>query len=73
MDINKRYIKSFTDIDVTIVEIIEEDNIFRDYFLYAEPEEGINNGLINMNIYIPQYAKGKELMNAKGIIKEINK
>ena len=26
-----------------------------------------------MNIYIPQYAEGKELKNAKGIIKEINK
>ena len=74
LDQNKRYIKCFTDIDldVTIVEIIEEDNIFRDYFLYPEPEERINNGLINMNIYIPQYAEGKELKNAKGIIKEIN-
>ena len=71
-DINKRYIKSFTDIDVTIVEIIEEDNIFRDYFLLPELEEIINNRLINMNIYIPQYAEGKELKNAKGIIKEIN-
>ena len=50
---NKRYIKSFKDInlDVTIIEIIEEDYIFRDYFLFPEPEEGINNGLINMNIY----------------------
>ena len=72
LDKNKRYIQSFTDIDVTIVEIIEEDNIFRDYFLYAEPEERIKNRLINMNIYIPQYAEGKELKNAKGIIKEIN-
>ena len=72
LDKNKRFIKSFKDIDITIVEIIEEDNIFRDYFLYAEPEERIKNRLINMNIYIPQYAEGKELKNAKGIIKEIN-
>ena len=50
MDINKRYIKSFTDIDVTIVEIIEEDNIFRDYFLYAELEERIKNRLINKSL-----------------------
>ena len=32
LDKNKRYIKNFKDIDITIVEIIEEDNIFRDYF-----------------------------------------
>ena len=72
---NKRYIKSFTDIDldITIVEIIEEDSIFRDYFLYPEPEQGINNGLINMRINIPQYAEGKKLKNSKGKIKEINK
>ena len=74
MSKNKRYIKSFTDeeLDITIVEIIEEDNIFRDYFVLPELEEIINNRLINMNIYIPQYAEGKELKNAKGIIKEIN-
>ena len=48
---NKRYIKSFKDVDITIVEIIEDDNIFRDYFLFPELEERINNGLINMNIY----------------------
>ena len=74
LDQNKRYIKCFTDIDldVTIVEIIEEDNIFRDYFLGAEPDVRINNGLINMNIYSLQYAEGKELKNSRGIIKEIN-
>ena len=71
LDKNKRYIKSFTDIelDVTIVEIIEEDNIFRDYFLFPESEERINNGLI---IYIPLYTEGNELKVAKGRIKEIN-
>ena len=72
LDKNKRYIKSFKDIDISIVEIIEEDNIFRDYFLFPELEERINNGLININIYIPQYIEGNELKNVKGIIKEIN-
>ena len=33
----------------------------------------MNNRLINNWIYIPQYVNGKELMNARGIIKEIDK
>jgi hypothetical protein len=72
---NKRYMKSFKDIglDITIVEILDEDNISKDYYLYPEIEEWINNKLINNSIYIPQYPGGKGLMNAKGIIKEINK
>ena len=70
----KRYMKSFTDIelDITIVEIIDEDNISKDYFLFPELGTMINNELINNNIYIPQFVKGKELVNARGIIKEIN-
>jgi hypothetical protein len=71
----KRYIKSFIDneLDITVVEIIDEDNISKDYFLFPENESRINNRLINNNIYILQYVKGKELMNAKGIIKDIDK
>ena len=69
----KRYIKSFNDIDldITVVEILEDDNISKDYFLFSELETMINNRLINNPIYIPQYPKGKELMNARGIIKDI--
>ena len=33
----------------------------------------INNRLINNMIYIPQYPGRKELVNSRGIIKEINK
>ena len=71
----KRYIKSFIDneLDITVVEILDEDNISKDCFLYPELETRINNRLINNWIYIPQYVKGKELMNAKGIIKDIDK
>ena len=71
----KRYIKSFTDIglDITIMEILDENNISKDYFLFPELESMLNNNLINNMIYIPQYVKGKELMNARGIIKEIDK
>jgi len=38
---NKRYMKSFTDIDldITVVEILNEDDILKDYFLYPELEE----------------------------------
>ena len=72
---NKRYMKSFIDIglDITIVEILDEDNIPKDFYLYPEIEERINNEIINNIIYIPQYPGNKELMNAKGKIKEINK
>ena len=73
LDKNKRYIKSFKDLDITIVEIKEEDKISKDCFLFPEDEYKINNKLINNNIYIPQYPEGKELKNAKGIIKAINK
>ena len=60
-------------LDITVVEIIEEDNISRDYFLLNKESEIINNKLKNNKIYILQYAKGKELTNARGEIKEINK
>ena len=72
---NKRYMKSFENIglDITILQILDEDNISKDYYLYPEKEEWINNELINKTIYIPQYPDGKGLMNVKGIIKEINK
>ena len=70
---NKRYMKSFIDIalDITIIEIIDEDNISKDYFLFPELEERIKNNLINNSIYIPQYPGGKELMNAKGKKKKL--
>ena len=76
LDSKKRYIKSFIDkhLDITAVQILDEDNISRDYFLIPEIEERINNYyLINSQIYIPQYPKGGELKYTKGIIKEIDK
>ena len=44
----KRYIKSFIDIgcDISVIEIINEDNISKDYFLWNELETN-NNRLIN--------------------------
>jgi len=73
---NKRYIKNFIDegLDITVVEIIEEDDIINKFFLEPELDILINNELINNEISIPQYIiKKKKLMNAKGIIKSINK
>ena len=49
LDRNKRYIKSFIDkkLDITVVEILDEDNISKKYYLYPELNIPINNDLIN--------------------------
>ena len=75
LDQNKRYIKTFNDInlDVTVVEILDGDNISKDNFLFPEPEIAINNNLINSSIYIPHHLNENELKNVGGIIKEIDK
>ena len=75
LDKNKRYIKSFRDIelDITVVEILDEDNIDKYYFLEPELDIPLNNKLINKEIYIPQYIEGLKLLNAEGIIKHIDK
>ena len=69
----KRYIKSFIDngLDISVIEIINEDNISKDYFLLDELETD-NNRLINSEIYIPNISKG-ELINIKSKINKINK
>ena len=54
-----------------VVQILDEDNISKDYFLEPESENLINNELINKEIYIPQYIEGLKLKNAEGIIKDI--
>ena len=73
LDTKERYIKSFTDIDldITVVELLEKDNINDDYFL-SNDTSVIGNNLINSLIYIPQYPKGEELKISKGILKVIN-
>ena len=74
LDKNKRYIKSYRDknLDITVVQILEDDNISKECFLLPELDIKINNGLINNDIYIPQYIGGKQLKNALGIIKNIS-
>ena len=70
----KRYIKSFKDIglDITAIELLEEDNIPHDYFLLYENESLINNGLIKNEINILHYNNKKDLIFDIGEIKEIN-
>ena len=73
LDISKRYIKSFKDydLDITTIEILDEDNIPKDYFLRNNLQTD-NNRIINSEIYIPQYAQGKELVYARGKIIKID-
>ena len=61
-----RYIKNLSDygLDLTIIEILDEDNISKDYFLWDENEID-NNRLISSHIYIPEYIEGKELVIIK--------
>ena len=51
LDTSKRYIKSFIEkgLDITVVEILEEDNISKDYFLWDEHETD-NDRIINNEI-----------------------
>ena len=46
-------------LNINIIEIIEEDNIPKDYFLSHEYETD-NDRLINRNIYISEYTKEKK-------------
>ena len=64
----KRYIKSFIDngLDLFASEIINEDNISKDYFLWDELETD-NNRLIINEIYITNISIG-ELVNIKSKI-----
>ena len=73
LDKSIRYIKTFKEynIDVTAIQIIINDNIYKDYFL--EPElEYDNYNLIGKEIYIPQYPSFQQIKNSRGIIKKIN-
>ena len=72
----KRNIKYFTDIglDLIVIEILKEDDMSDDCFIYLKSEEIVNKGLLDYNrIYIPQYIEEKELIVIEGKIKEIKK
>ena len=72
LDKNKRIIECFNDsinIDVTIIEIIEKDNIDDSYFLLLNLDYNIENeSFINKEIQVSQYFGGKHLSLEMGRI-----
>ena len=71
LDKDKRFIKEYRekDLDITLIEIIKEDDIKEKYFLLSHPN---NNNLIDKNVYIIQYPHG-DLSYSKGKILNIDK
>ena len=67
---DERWIQTFSLLDITFVEILEEDNISKDYYLLPYLDDV--NDLKNRNIYIPQFPGG-ELSSSEGKILEIKK
>ena len=69
---NKRYIRDYRylDLDVTIIEILKEDDIDKEYFLL--PYIGDYAQLINQKIFIVEFPQGK-LGYCYGEIKKIKK
>ena len=70
---NERFIRDYKymNIDLTVVEIIDKDNIHEDYFLLPDLE--YLNGYSqyeNKEIYIPQFPRGGKLSYSKGKIKK---
>jgi len=65
--------KKILNIDLTIIEIIEKDNIKRKYFLesYFNDNEEYEQ-FLKKAIKISQFPKGKELSLSEGIISKIN-
>ncbi len=74
LDQSKRFIKSYPqkddNIDITIIEILEDDNIKKEYFLL--PNLNNINNINDMDIYIPQYPAKENISYSKGKIKSIN-
>ena len=71
-----RFIKDYSDIgiDATIVEILDKDNINKDYFIspmYYDNQYDYKE-LVNKNIYIPQFPGGENAYISIGKIKTIN-
>ena len=73
LDQEDRFIKYFEDslqIDVTVVQILDMDNIEKDYFL--EPNDDYKKGYQQFNdktILVVQYPLGEQLSMSNGIIK----
>ena len=74
LDQSKRFIKYFPqkddNIDITIIEILEDDNVKKEYFLL--PNLNNINNINDKEIYIPQYPAKENISYSKGKIKSIN-
>ena len=69
------YIKDFKDIDIdaTLVQIIKDDNIDDEYFLFPDICFMDNlDRLINKRIHIPQFPLGGKLAYSEGDLKDID-
>ena len=76
LDQSKRYIKTFKDIiylDINVVEINNEDDIYENYFLLPEINNIYYEKLNGRRINIFQYPNGKKLQVSDGYIKKIDK
>ena len=70
---DKRFIKEYTeiDIDIIVIQILNEDNVDKKYFL--SPYIGkISTNLKGNSIYITQFPKGKNLSYSTGKITKIS-
>ena len=76
LDDSKRFIKEFFSdfkIDITIVEILDEDKVNKDFFLLPNLDYIMGyDQFIKKNIFIPQFPGGGNLNNSFGEIIEIN-
>ena len=74
LETNRRYIKSFKDkgLDITVIEIIDEDRISKDNYLMPYIENRINDQLIDKEIYLLKNQKGEEFKYIRGKISYIN-
>ena len=75
LDRAKRCIKEFRylKLDISIVEILQEDNVSADFFLLPNLDYTMGyENFLNKNIFIPQFPKGGNLNNSIGKILEIN-
>ena len=73
LDEGKRYIKYFKYVDTSVVEILREDGLSEDNFLFPnlDLDDYDYEKLKSKNIFIPQYPLGQNLKLSTGEFKEI--
>ena len=69
LDTKQRIIKGFENLDITVIELLDIDDINEYFFLTPNLDYNI---FINKEIYIPQYPGGNELCYSEGNIEPIS-